>query len=51
VAAGNTTNPLIAGDNRMKLGAIAMNCSHGSTITTADDAWRMTWPDTLEVCR
>ncbi len=47
----NTTNPLIASKNRMKLGAMAMNCSHGSTITTADGAWEMTWPDTLEVCR
>ena len=51
MAAENTTNPLIAGDNRMKLGAMAMNCSHGSTITTAEGAWEMTWPDTLEVCR
>ncbi len=51
MAVENTTNPLIASDNRMKLGAMAMNCSHGSTITTADGAWEMTWPDTLEVCR
>ena len=35
----------------LKLGAMAMNCSHGSTITTAEGAWEMTWPDTLEVCR
>lgn len=47
---GTRTNPLY-GDNRMKLGAMAMNCSHGSTITTAEGAWEMTWPDTLEVCR
>ncbi len=51
MAANNTTNPLIASQNRMKLGAMAMNCSHGSTITTAENAWEMTWPDTLEVCR
>ncbi len=29
MAAENTTNPLIASTNRMKLGAMAMNCSHG----------------------
>ena len=43
-----TTNPLF-GDNRMKLGIIAMNCSHGSTITTAENSWEMNWPDTREV--
>ena len=43
-----STNPLF-GDNRMKLGIIAMNCSHGSTITTAENSWEMTWPDTREV--
>ena len=43
------TNPLY-NSNRMKLGAMAMNCSHGSTITTAEGAWEMTWPDTREVC-
>lgn len=42
------TNPLFC-DNRMKLGIIAMNCSHGSTITTAENSWEMTWPDTREV--
>ena len=42
------TNPLF-NDNRMKLGIIAMNCSHGSTITTAENTWEMTWPDTREV--
>ena len=41
-------NPLHGG-NRMKIGIIAMNCSHGSTITTAENAWEMTWPDTREV--
>ena len=43
-----TTNPLF-GDNAMKLGIIAMNCSHGSTITMAENSWEMTWPDTREV--
>jgi len=42
------SNPLY-GDNRMKLGIIAMNCSHGSTITTAEGAWAMNWPDTRDV--
>lgn len=42
------TNPLF-NDNRMKLGIIAMNCSHGSTITTAENTWEMNWPDTREV--
>ena len=41
-------NPLYNG-NRMKIGIIAMNCSHGSTITTAENAWEMNWPDTREV--
>ena len=41
-------NPLYNG-NRMKIGVIAMNCSHGSTITTAENAWEMNWPDTREV--
>ena len=41
-------NPLF-GDNAMKLGIIAMNCSHGSTITLAENSWEMTWPDTREV--
>ena len=44
----SSTNPLF-GDNRMKIGIIAMNCSHGSTITTAEGAWEMNWPDTREV--
>ena len=42
------TNPLF-NRNRMKLGIIAMNCSHGSTITTAENTWEMNWPDTREV--
>lgn len=35
----------ILGDNRMKLGTMAFNCSHGSTVTMADGAWPMTWED------
>jgi len=41
-------NPLY-NTNKMKIGIIAMNCSHGSTITTAANAWEMNWPDTKEV--
>lgn len=41
-------NPLY-NDNKMKIGIIAMNCSHGSTITTAENTWDMTWPETKEV--
>jgi FMNH2-dependent dimethyl sulfone monooxygenase len=36
-------------DNKMKIGIIGMNCSHGSTITTAENAWEMNWPDTRQV--
>ena len=43
-------NPLF-NENPMKLGIIAMNCSHGSTITTAENTWEMTWPDTREVAQ
>ncbi len=43
-------NPLF-NDNKMKIGIIAMNCSHGSTITTADNTWDMTWPETEEVVK
>ena len=35
------TNPLYS-ENRMKLGAMAFNCSHGSTITSAEGAWEIT---------
>ena len=41
-------NPLFS-DNKVKIGIIAMNCSHGSTITSAENTWDMTWPDTKEV--
>lgn len=48
MGAAQTINPLFS-DNAMKLGIIAMNCSHGSTITTAENTWEMNWPDTREV--
>ena len=35
----------------MKLGVMAFNCSHGSTITTADGAWSLNWPDTIAVAK
>ena len=41
---------LFAG-NRMKLGVMAFNCSHGSTITTVPEAWKLSWPDTVEIAR
>ncbi len=41
-------NPLYNA-NKMKIGIIAMNCSHGSTITTAENSWEMNWPDTKDV--
>ena len=44
----NDTNPLF-NSNKMQIGIIAMNCSHGSTITQAEGAWKMNWPDTREV--
>ena len=37
-------NPLF-NTNRMKLGVMAFNCSHGSTVTLDDKAWPMNWPD------
>ena len=44
------TNPLF-NHNKMKIGIIAMNCSHGSTITTAENTWDMTWTETKEVVK
>jgi len=45
-----TLNPLYR-DHRMKLGVMAFNCSHGSSITTAEGAWAMTWPETVELAQ
>ena len=44
------TNALFS-TNRMKLGVMAFNCSHGSTVTTADGAWPMNWEDNAELAR
>ena len=38
-------------NNRVKLGVMAFNCSHGSTVTTADGAWPMTWTDNAALAR
>ncbi len=46
-----TARARLFGGNRMKLGVMAFNCSHGSTITTVPEAWRLNWPDTEEIVR
>ena len=43
-------NPLL-GDNRVKLGIMAFNCSLGSTPTMVEEAWPMTWPDNVALAR
>ncbi len=43
-------NPLYR-PHRMKLGVMAFNCSHGSTITTAEGGWQLNWPDTITVAQ
>ncbi|MBT3533718.1 MAG: LLM class flavin-dependent oxidoreductase [Rhodospirillaceae bacterium] len=44
------TNPLYS-DNRIKLGVMAFNCSHGSTVTNVDEAWAMSWDDNMALAR
>src|SRR6516225_2042173 len=39
------------GGNPMKLGVMAFNCSHGSTITTVPEAWKLNWPDTKDIAQ
>jgi dimethylsulfone monooxygenase len=46
-----TARARLFGGNRMKLGVMAFNCSHGSTITTVPEAWKLGWPDTAEIAR
>jgi alkanesulfonate monooxygenase SsuD/methylene tetrahydromethanopterin reductase-like flavin-dependent oxidoreductase (luciferase family) len=46
-----TARARLFGGNRMKLGVMAFNCSHGSTITTVPEAWRLNWPDTVEIAQ
>ena len=35
----------------MKLGVMAINCSHGSTITTVPEAWKLSWSDTVDIAQ
>src|SRR5258708_31422861 len=44
-----TARARLFGGNRMKLGVMAFNCSHGSTITTVPEAWQLNWPDTRDI--
>lgn len=46
-----TARARLFGGNRMKLGVMAFNCSHGSTITTVPEAWRLNWSDTVEIAQ
>ena len=50
-SADYTARARLFGGNRMKLGVMAFNCSHGSTITTVPEAWRLNWPDTVEIAQ
>ena len=44
-----TARARLFGGNRMKLGVMAFNCSHGSTITTVAEHWKLDWPDTRDI--
>ena len=46
-----TARARLFGGNRMKLGVMAFNCSHGSTITTVPEAWQLNWPDTKDIAQ
>jgi hypothetical protein len=49
---GDTTaRARLFGGNRLKLGVMAFNCSHGSTITTVPEAWKLNWADTVDVAQ
>jgi dimethylsulfone monooxygenase len=37
--------------NRLKLGIMAFNCSHGSTVTTAAGAWVLNWADSVALAQ
>ena len=41
----------LLGGNRMKLGVMAFNCSHGSKITKVPEAWKLDWADTVEIAQ
>ena len=58
MASDSTTSPgdttaraRLFGGNRLKLGVMAFNCSHGSTITTAPEAWKLNWADTVDIAQ
>jgi dimethylsulfone monooxygenase len=46
-----TARARLFGGNRMKLGVMAFNCSHGSTITTVPEAWKLDWNDTVAIAQ
>jgi FMNH2-dependent dimethyl sulfone monooxygenase len=46
-----TARGRLFGGNRMKLGVMAFNCSHGSTITTVPEAWKLNWADTVDIAQ
>ena len=46
-----TQSNALYSDNRVKLGVMAFNCSHGSTVTNVDEAWAMNWEDNLALAR
>lgn len=43
-------NPIF-GSQPLKLGVMAFNCSGGSTVTTAPEAWPMTWEDNVRLAQ
>lgn len=43
-------HPINSG-NAMKLGIMVFNCSGGSTVTTAPEAWPMTWADNVKLAK
>ena len=45
------SNPLVSSPNKVKLGVMAFNCSHGSTVTKVPEAWAMSWQDNLALAR
>ena len=46
-----TARARLFGGNRMKLGVMAFNCSHGSTITTVPEVWKLEWGDTVTIAQ
>jgi alkanesulfonate monooxygenase SsuD/methylene tetrahydromethanopterin reductase-like flavin-dependent oxidoreductase (luciferase family) len=46
-----TARARLFGGNRMKLGVMAFNCSHGSTITKVPESWKLDWAETVEIAQ